>query len=75
MQGQYPRGALRAVLPPHWNRNILNRKERRLVRRALHRGAGERFAYVHPSSGVVLVRGVGFAPTSAQHNRRTAHIS
>lgn len=37
-------------VPPHWYRNVLNRKERRRVRRALHLGEAERFPYVHPSS-------------------------
>jgi hypothetical protein len=36
-------------VPPHWYRNMLNRKERRRVRRALQRGEAERFPYIHPS--------------------------
>jgi hypothetical protein len=36
-------------VPPHWYRNMLNRKERRRVRRALHGGVAERFPYIHPS--------------------------
>jgi hypothetical protein len=36
-------------VPPHWYRNMLNRKERRRVRRALKRGVAERFPYIHPS--------------------------
>lgn len=35
-------------VPPRWYRNTLNRRERRRARRALFRGAAERFPYVHP---------------------------
>jgi hypothetical protein len=36
-------------VPPHWYRNLLNRKERRQLRCALKRGEAERFPYIHPS--------------------------
>jgi hypothetical protein len=35
-------------VPPHWYRNMLNRRERRRVSRAMHRGDPEAWTYVHP---------------------------
>jgi hypothetical protein len=35
-------------VPPHWHRNLLNRRERRRAVRALHHGAVHNRPYVHP---------------------------
>jgi hypothetical protein len=35
-------------VPPHWYRNELNRRERRRLYRALHRGQADHCFYVHP---------------------------
>jgi hypothetical protein len=35
-------------VPPHWYRNMLNRRERRRVFRAMHLGDPEARPYVHP---------------------------
>jgi hypothetical protein len=35
-------------VPPRWYRNMLNRRERRRVSRAMHRGDVEARPYVHP---------------------------
>jgi hypothetical protein len=35
-------------VPPHWYRNVLNRRDRRRARVAMHRGEAEPWPYVHP---------------------------
>jgi hypothetical protein len=35
-------------VPPHWYRNMLNRRERRLADRTMHEGCGQLFPLVHP---------------------------
>ena len=35
-------------VPPHWYRNLLNRRERRRARVVMVRGELERFPHVHP---------------------------
>jgi hypothetical protein len=35
-------------VPPHWYRNVLNRRERRRAARALYRGEAHAAHHVHP---------------------------
>jgi hypothetical protein len=35
-------------VPPHWYRNVMNRRERRRLARALFRGEAHAGPYVHP---------------------------
>lgn len=35
-------------VPPHWFRNLYNRRERRRVSRALRLGVAEAWPYIHP---------------------------
>jgi hypothetical protein len=39
---------VRQLVPPHWYRNRLNRRERRRSWRAVFRGDAHAYPYVHP---------------------------
>jgi hypothetical protein len=42
------RASDRQIVPPHWFRNALNRKDRRKARGAIALGADQMYPFVHP---------------------------
>ena len=41
----------RQIVPPHWFRNQLNRRDRRRALRAIATGADQAYPHVHPHTG------------------------